>query len=50
MSSGDRLLLQLRYEQELTLEQVARVLHLENAQQADRRIREVLSRLRTEIE
>jgi DNA-directed RNA polymerase specialized sigma subunit len=40
----------MRYEQDLTLEQVARVLGLENAQAADRRIREVLQRLRKDVE
>lgn len=46
LPAGDRLLLQMRYEQELTLDQVARLLNLGNAQQADRRIRELLERLR----
>jgi RNA polymerase sigma factor (sigma-70 family) len=49
LNSGERLLLQLRYEQELTLEQVARVSGLGNAQQADRKIREILDRLRNEL-
>ncbi|MCL5287225.1 MAG: sigma-70 family RNA polymerase sigma factor [Acidobacteria bacterium] len=50
LSPGDQLLLQMRYEQDLTLEQVARVLGLENAQAADRKIREVLQRLREDVE
>jgi RNA polymerase sigma factor (sigma-70 family) len=43
---GDRLLLQLRFEQEMTLQHIARLLRIGDAQRADRRIREVLERLR----
>ena len=50
LAADDQLLLQMRFEQELTLEQVARIMGLENAQAADRRIREVLKRLRTDVE
>ena len=46
LSQADRLLLQLRFEQEMTLQQIARVLRIGDAQRADRRIREVLERLR----
>jgi RNA polymerase sigma factor (sigma-70 family) len=46
----ERLLLQLRFEQELTLEQVARLAELGDAQRADRRIREVLARLRNDLD
>jgi len=46
LSSRDRLLIRLRFEQELTLEEVARLLHLDNAQSADRRIREAIDNLR----
>lgn len=43
---GDQVLLDLRFGQELTLEQIARVEGLESAQTADRRIRDVVARLR----
>jgi DNA-directed RNA polymerase specialized sigma subunit len=46
LERNDRLLLQLRYEEGLTLEQVSRLAGLGNAQRADRRIREILQRLR----
>jgi len=49
LSAKDRLLLRLRFEQSLTLEQVARLTGLTNAQQADRRIREVVQRLRSDL-
>jgi len=45
----ERLLIRLRYEQELTLEQVADMLDLGNAQRADREIKTVLSKLRKEL-
>ena len=49
LEKGERLLLGLRYEQGLTLEQVARLAGLGNAQRADRRIKEILTRLRDEM-
>lgn len=49
LSSPERLLVRLRFEQGLSLDQVSRVTGLENAQQADRRLREVLRRLREEL-
>jgi RNA polymerase sigma factor (sigma-70 family) len=42
----DRLVVRLRFEQELTLEEIARLLNLDNAQSADRRIREAIENLR----
>jgi RNA polymerase sigma factor (sigma-70 family) len=42
----DRLVVRLRFEQELTLEEIARLLNLDNAQSADRLIREVVGKLR----
>jgi RNA polymerase sigma factor (sigma-70 family) len=42
----DRLVIRLRFEQELTLEEIARLLNLDNAQSADRRIREAIENLR----
>jgi RNA polymerase sigma factor (sigma-70 family) len=50
LSGEDRLLLGLRYEQGLTLRQVAELMELNNAQQADRRLREVLALLREELD
>ena len=44
-----RLLLRLRFEQELTLEQIARLTGLKDAQSADRQIRAVLDGLREEL-
>jgi RNA polymerase sigma factor (sigma-70 family) len=49
LSKRERLLLRLRFEQELTLEQVARLVGLGNAQRADRQIKDILARLRKEI-
>jgi RNA polymerase sigma factor (sigma-70 family) len=45
----DRVMLRLRYEQGLTLEKVAHLTGLEDAQTADRRIKNILRRLRGEI-
>ncbi len=49
LSKRDRLVIQLRFEQELTLEQIARLVDLGNAQRADRQIKEILARLREEM-
>lgn len=49
LPENERLLLQLRFEQDLTLEQVAQLLRLGDAQRADRRIREILARLREDL-
>ena len=46
LSQSDRLLLRLRFEQELTLDQCARLLDLGNAQRVDRQIKELILRLR----
>lgn len=46
----ERLLIRLRFEQELTLEQVAKLLGLGNAQRVERQIRAVLGKLREELE
>ncbi len=45
----ERVMLRLRYEQGLTLEKVARITGLEDAQSADRRIKDILRRLRGEM-
>jgi len=49
LSKSERLLLKLRFEQDLTLREVAELLDLKDAQTADRRIREVLEKLRQEL-
>lgn len=49
LKASERLLVRLRFEEDLTLEEVARVTGLGNAQQAERRIREVLERLQKAI-
>jgi len=46
LSDQDRLLIRLRFEEGLTLEQAARLLGLGNAQRADRQIKEILAKLR----
>ena len=45
----ERLLVRLRFDQELTLQQIAELAGLKDAQTADRRIREVLEKLRREL-
>ncbi len=45
LPKAERLLLRLRFEQELTLEKVAKVTGIKDAQTADRRIKDVLARL-----
>lgn len=49
LSKAERLLIKLRFEQDLTLREVAELLDLKDAQTADRRIREVLEKLRQEL-
>jgi RNA polymerase sigma factor (sigma-70 family) len=49
LDKDERLLLRLRYEEGLTLEQVSRLAGLGNAQRADRRIKEILERLREDM-
>ncbi|MGI9166064.1 MAG: RNA polymerase sigma factor [Pyrinomonadaceae bacterium] len=49
MPVRDRLLVRLRFEQELTLEQCARLTDLGNAQRTDRQIKDILARLRREL-
>jgi hypothetical protein len=50
LDPDDRLMLALRFEEGLTLAAVARIAGLRDAQQADRRVRQVLARLRTALE
>jgi RNA polymerase sigma factor (sigma-70 family) len=49
LSKRERLLVRMRFEEELTLEQIARLLNLGNAQRADRQIKMILARLRQEF-
>jgi DNA-directed RNA polymerase specialized sigma subunit len=49
LNSRDRLLLRLRFAESLSFVEVARLLGLKDAQTADRRIRDVLERLREKL-
>ena len=49
LSKREQRLVRLRFEQELTLEQIAKLLDLGNAQRADRQIKTILTRLREEL-
>ena len=49
LSKRERLLMRLRFEEELTLEQIAGLLKLGNAQRSDRQIKEILARLREDL-
>lgn len=46
LSNEERLLVRLRFEQELTLEQIAKLLSLGNAQRVDRQLKQILLQLR----
>jgi len=46
LAPRERLVLQLRFEEELTLEQIARLMALGDAQRVDRFLRQILARLR----
>jgi RNA polymerase sigma factor (sigma-70 family) len=45
LNDSERLLIRLRYEQELTLEQIARLANLPDAQTVDRRLKKILAEL-----
>jgi len=49
LSKADKLLIRLRFEEDLTLKQIADLLELGNAQRVDRRIKEVLTLIRDEL-
>jgi len=49
LSSAERLLIKLRFEEELTLEQIAKLLDLGNAQRVDRQIKQILATLKVEL-
>jgi len=50
LAEHERLLVRLRFEQDLTLDQIARLLELGNAQRVERQIKAVLMRLREKLE
>ena len=50
LSASERLLLRLRFDQGLTLLEIARLTELKDAQTVDRRIRDLLEKLRRELE
>ncbi len=49
LSKPERLLIKLRFEQELTLQETAQLLHLKDAQTVDRRQREIIDKLRKDL-
>jgi len=49
LSFNERLLIRLRFEEDLTLDQIAKLLKLGNAQRVDRQIKQILSSLRREL-
>ena len=46
LSDHDRMLIRLRFEQELGLDQIAKLLNLGNAQRVDRQLKQILAQLR----
>jgi len=50
LPTNERLLLRLRFEEEMTLDQIAKLLQLGNPQRVDRQLKQILVRLRTELE
>jgi len=48
LTSQDRLLVRLRFEQELTLDQIAKLTDLGNAQRVDRQLKQILLQLRAD--
>jgi RNA polymerase sigma factor (sigma-70 family) len=49
LTKREKLLMRLRFEEELTLEQIATLLDLGNPQRVDRQINEILSKLRRDV-
>lgn len=49
LPESDRLLIRLRYQEALTLQEVAKLVGLKDAQTADRRLREIIDHLRQEL-
>ena len=50
LPTEEKLLLRLRFEEEMTLEQIAKLLQLGNAQRVDRQIKQILAALRNELD
>lgn len=50
LPAKEKLLLRLRFEEEMTLEQIAKLMQLGNAQRVDRQIKQILFMLRTELD
>ena len=50
LSASERLLLRLRFDQGLTLLEIARLTKLKDAQTVDRRIRDILEKVRRDLE
>jgi RNA polymerase sigma factor (sigma-70 family) len=50
LPANERLLVRLRFEEEMTLDQIAKLLQMGNAQRVDRQIKQILVRLRLELE
>lgn len=48
LSDQERLIIRLRFEQDLTLDQIAKLLNFGNAQRVDRLLKQILSQLRAE--
>jgi RNA polymerase sigma factor (sigma-70 family) len=49
LPAGERLLIKLRFARDLTLAEIAKLMGFENPQAADRRIRDVVEKLRQEM-
>lgn len=49
LEASERLLLKLRFDQDMTLQGIARLLGLKDAQTADRRVRDILQKLRKKL-
>jgi len=49
LTPRERLLIRLRFERDLTLEEIAKLVGLDNAQSADRRIKEAVEKLRKNV-
>ena len=50
LSDHDRLLLRLRFEEQLTLDQIGKLLQLGNAQRVDRQLKQILATLKIEFD
>jgi len=50
LPANEKLLLRLRFEQEMTLDQISKLLQMGNAQRVDRQIKQILAALRVQLE